>query len=197
MKKIYFVRHGQSEYNFKNIYSGNIDTKLTVLGKQQAYKTGQLLKDKNVTSILSSDLSRAYNTALNIKDIIDPDDSIDIQSTPLLQEVFFGDIQGQKYSESCGLIYAIDSGTGESAQALYDRGTQVLELIHSIKTEGDILVVGHGLFSSIVFAVSEGKTEDDLIDYRLQWNFYNGEIKEMHSTKYGTKLSSTTVSGSK
>lgn len=182
MKKIYFVRHGQSEYNFKKIYSGNIDTKLTDLGKQQAHKTGQLLKHKNITSILTSDLSRAYNTALNIKAIVDPENRIEIQSTPLLQEVFFGDIQGKKYSESCGLIYAIKSGTGESAQALYDRGSQVIELIHSIKTEGDILVVGHGLFSSIVFAVSEGKTKDDLIDYRLQWNFYNGEIKEMNNT---------------
>lgn len=191
MKKIYFVRHGQSEYNFKKIYSGNIDTKLTDLGKQQAHKTGQLLKDKNITSILTSDLSRAYNTALNIKDIIDPEDSIEIQSTPLLQEVFFGDIQGQKYSESCGLIYAIESGTGESAKALYDRGTQVLELIHSIKTEGDILVVGHGLFSSIVFAVSEGKTKDDLIDYRLQWNFYNGEIKEKNLNELKFKDKST------
>ena len=178
MKKIYFVRHGQSEYNLKKIYSGNIDTKLTDLGKHQARKTGELLKDKNVTFILASDLSRAYCTATSIKDVIDPENRMEIQSTSLLQEVFFGDLQGQKYGEYCGLIYAIESGTGESAQALYNRGNQVLELIHSIKTEGDILVVGHSSFSSIVFAVSEGKTKDDFIDYRLHWNFKNGEIKE-------------------
>ena len=178
MKKVYFVRHGQSEYNLKKIYSGRIDAKLTNLGKEQAKETGALLKDNNVTYILASDLSRAYDTALNIKGVIDPKNCIKIQSTSLLREVFFGDIQGQPYGESSEFAYAIESGTGESAQALYDRGVQALELICSIETEGDILVVGHGSFSSVVFAVSEGKAKDDLIDYRLQWDFKNGEIKE-------------------
>lgn len=178
MKKVYFVRHGQSEYNLKQIYSGTIDTKLTELGIEQAHQTGELLKEKNITYILSSDLSRAYDTALGIKKVIDPENNIKIESTPFLREAFFGDIQEKPYGTGSGLVYGIESGTGESAQELYDRGVKVLELINSIETSGGILVVGHGSFSSVVFAISEGKTKSKLINYRLKWNFKNGEIKE-------------------
>ncbi len=88
MKKVYFVRHGQSKHNLKKCYSGSIDSPLTTLGIQQAIETGKLLKNKNITYILSSSLIRAYDTALNIKSVIDSNDTIQLQSTLLLQEVF-------------------------------------------------------------------------------------------------------------
>lgn len=47
MKKIYFVRHGQSEANMKKIYAGSTDSPLTPLGIQQAQETGRLLLDKD------------------------------------------------------------------------------------------------------------------------------------------------------
>ena len=181
MKKIYFVRHGESEYNQQKKYSGTIDTKLTQLGIHQAQKTGDLLKDKNISYILSSDLSRAYDTASEIKKVIDNEQQIVIESTPILREVFFGDIQDKAYIPNIrGLEYAIESGTGESAAELYTRANQALDIITSIETKGNLLVVGHGSFTAVIFAVYEGKKhQDDLISYRKQWNFKNAEIKQL------------------
>lgn len=178
-EKIIFVRHGQSEYNLLKIYSGSIDTPLTELGKQQAKQTGELLRDKNITYIISSNLSRAYDTALTIKSVIDPDNTIELESTPLLHEVNFGDVQGKPYlPDTTGLAYGIESGTGESKKELYQRAEKALEHITSINTDGNILVVGHGSFASVLFAYTEGKSKDDLIEYKRQWSFGNGEVKE-------------------
>ena len=87
MTRIYFVRHGESEYNKLKRYAGTIDSPLTGLGKEQAKETGALLKNKNITHILSSSLSRASDTAIEIKNIIDVENDIPLELTSLLQEV--------------------------------------------------------------------------------------------------------------
>jgi broad specificity phosphatase PhoE len=109
--------------------------------------------------------------------IIDPNKNITFEVTPFLQRLYFGEIQGKSYGNSSDLAYAINSGTGESAEDLYQRASRVLNYIHSIATQGNILIVGHGSFSSVLFAVHSGKTKDDLISYRDTWEFENGEIK--------------------
>jgi broad specificity phosphatase PhoE len=179
MNKIYFVRHGESEHNQLKRYAGTIDSPLTELGREQAKETGKLLRGKNITYIITSSLSRASDTALEIKRVIDPKDTITFVITPLLQEVNCGDIQDEPYSDKKGLNYGIISGTGDSAKSLCERARKVLTLIRSIDTAGDILVVGHGSFTSVIFAISEGKGEGDLIEYRSKWSFHNGEIKEL------------------
>ena len=66
MKKttIYFVRHGQSIGNLKRLYLGHTDLNLSELGHKQAELTATELKDINFSAIYTSDLLRAYNTAL-------------------------------------------------------------------------------------------------------------------------------------
>jgi len=177
MKKIFFVRHGESENNQKKIYTGTIDATLTDLGRQQARETGELLRDKNITHIITSDLVRAYDTALNIKSIIDDSDTIKVEKTSLLRTNYLGEIQGTPYVSS-GLIYALENKVGETAQSIYDRIMEALQLIRSTDTEGNILVVGHGALIGLMFGVHDGKFKDDFITIRKAWSFKNGEVKE-------------------
>ncbi|XKT74667.1 MAG: histidine phosphatase family protein [Patescibacteria group bacterium UBA2163] len=179
MSKVYFVRHGESEHNKLKRYAGTIDSPLTDLGREQAKKTAELLKEKNITYILTSSMSRALDTASEIRKIIDPSGNIPFENTPLLKEVHFGDIQDEVYNEVKGINHGITSGTGDSAKELYERATAVLRLIESISAPGNILIVGHSSFTSVIFAVKNGKNEDDLIEYRNQWSFNNGEVKEL------------------
>lgn len=179
MSKIYFVRHGESEHNKLKRYAGTIDSPLTDLGREQARQTGELLKDMNITYILTSNMSRALDTASEIRKVIDPTESIPFESTPFLKEVHFGDIQGEIYGEVKGVNYGITSGTGDSASDLCQRATEALRLIESISTPGNILVVGHGSFTAVIFALNDGKGEGDLIEYRDRWSFHNGEVKEL------------------
>lgn len=66
MKKttIYVVRHGQSEGNAKQLFLGHTDLDITELGYKQADATAKALKDLKLDAIYSSDLKRAYNTAI-------------------------------------------------------------------------------------------------------------------------------------
>lgn len=58
------VRHGQSEWNLKNLFTGWKDPGLTEQGVAEAHKAGQQLKDLKLTFDIAftSDLSRAQRT---------------------------------------------------------------------------------------------------------------------------------------
>ncbi len=60
---IYLVRHWQTQANVDEVCSWQIETPLTELGISQAQATWQTLRWITFDAILSSDLSRAYDTA--------------------------------------------------------------------------------------------------------------------------------------
>ena len=56
-------RHGQSEGNLVRSFLGHTDLPLSELGRRQAAKTAEFLKDENIDVMISSDRKRAYQTA--------------------------------------------------------------------------------------------------------------------------------------
>ena len=62
MKTIYFVRHGQTLKNTQHIHQGP-EEPLTDLGKKQAEAIGQVLKERNIDTIVTSPFVRAVETA--------------------------------------------------------------------------------------------------------------------------------------
>lgn len=65
MKKLYLLRHGQTEFNVKKLVQGRCDSPLTDLGRQQAGAAAAWLKAHNVVpdKVVSSPLGRAMDTA--------------------------------------------------------------------------------------------------------------------------------------
>jgi len=65
MNKLILLRHGQSQWNFENRFTGWKDVPLTDQGKEEAEKAGQLLNKNNVKIdfVFSSVLQRANKTA--------------------------------------------------------------------------------------------------------------------------------------
>lgn len=67
--KIFLVRHGESISNMTpNIHQGQLDTKLSPKGEEQAKKIAHRLKDHSFDIIYTSDLLRASQTAHAIKE---------------------------------------------------------------------------------------------------------------------------------
>jgi broad specificity phosphatase PhoE len=64
---IYFVRHGETEYNVLNLMQGHMDIPLNENGINQAKIAREELKDLKIDEIYSSPLIRAYKTAEIIK----------------------------------------------------------------------------------------------------------------------------------
>ena len=58
------IRHGESEGNLSNTFAGQVDVPLTELGRKQGRCTAEFLKNEKIDIVYSSDLCRAYETAL-------------------------------------------------------------------------------------------------------------------------------------
>jgi broad specificity phosphatase PhoE len=92
---IYFVRHGQSEANVKQIVSGHMDTPLTLEGEEQAKLLGRKLQPIQFDAAFSSDLIRAKRTA----ELITLEKKLAVKTTEALREMNFGEMEGKKHIE--------------------------------------------------------------------------------------------------
>jgi len=61
-----FIRHGETEWNLENRMQGQLDAPLTEKGRQQADALAARLSRAGLTELYSSDLGRAWQTALPI-----------------------------------------------------------------------------------------------------------------------------------
>ena len=64
MKKLVIIRHGESEWNQKNLFTGWVDVELSDKGKAEAKRAGQLMKEAGLDFDVcyTSYLKRAINT---------------------------------------------------------------------------------------------------------------------------------------
>lgn len=66
LRRLVMVRHGQTDFNVEGRMQGHLESDLTALGLEQAYRTAQLLVGYQSVRLISSDLSRAARTAEQI-----------------------------------------------------------------------------------------------------------------------------------
>lgn len=101
MKKIVFIRHGESVWNQKNLFTGWTDVELTEKGVMEARRAGELLKQNGFSFDLAytSFLKRAIKTLHNVLDTMDllwiPE-----KKTWLLNERHYGALQGLNKAET-------------------------------------------------------------------------------------------------
>lgn len=98
--KLILLRHGQSEWNAKNLFTGWVDVPLSDLGKEEAVKGGELLKKENVLPDLlyTSLLRRAIMTANLSLDAADRH-WIPVKRSWRLNERHYGALQGKNKKE--------------------------------------------------------------------------------------------------
>lgn len=89
MKMIYVIRHGQTDWNLKEIIQGNQDINLNNHGKSQAIELKRKLEGIKFDYIISSPLNRAVETAK-----IATDNKIDIRIDSRLRERGYGELEG-------------------------------------------------------------------------------------------------------
>lgn len=80
MKRLYLLRHGQTEFNVKKLVQGRCDSPLTDLGRQQAGAAAAWLKAHDVIpdKVVSSPLGRAMDTAsLVATELLGPDAAVE------------------------------------------------------------------------------------------------------------------------
>lgn len=158
MVNLYFVRHGQTEWNAVRKLQGVKDSPLTKEGLDQSKLLKQALSQINFDRIISSPLKRAHHTA---KLISHNNSKISIDEN--LCEMSFGEIEGtpkeefeNEYpTEFYNLWHHADlynpcKFNGETFKSLKNR---VLEFLDSLKEYENktILVVAHGMVLKMIF----------------------------------------------
>ena len=183
MKKsnLVLVRHGQSEQNKKNLFTGWKDPELTDLGIEEAIKAGKLLKTKEMKFdiMFTSDLFRAQETGRLILENMNQLD-IPVIKNQSLNERNYGDLAGlnkddarEKWGEEQVHIWRrsfdIPPPGGES---LKDTAERVLPYFHSEilpkAEEGlDVLVAAHGNSLRALVMELEGISSDEIVKLEI------------------------------
>ncbi|HAN75989.1 MAG TPA: histidine phosphatase family protein [Planktothrix sp. UBA8407] len=149
--KMVIVRHGEAEWNLQDRAMGQLDSPLTAKGIRQAYALGDRLGRLSFTTLYSSDLGRAAQTANIIASICDKKVIFDSE----LREWNLGIFQGltipemhEKFPqerqdfERNDFEYLIPEG--ESLRQLKQRSFDVLTAIAQQHLEETVVVVTHG-----------------------------------------------------
>lgn len=156
MSKLVIVRHGQSEYNKANIFTGWLDVDLTEEGVAEALQAGRLLKDYKFDEAFSSKLIRANRTLdIILKEIGQTD--IPITRSEKLNERMYGDLQGKNKDEAREEFgeeqvhiwrrsFDIAPPGGESLKDTLERVTPYFEKViePELRKGKNIIIIAHG-----------------------------------------------------
>lgn len=152
VEALYFVRHGETDYNREGRFQGHADIPLNARGREQAAAVAAELADHDIRTIVSSDLSRARETADAIASAL----GVEVEENPLLRELNVGDWQAKTRAEVSEIwpqqFAAWLSGQdmcppgGESRSESADRVVQAIRaLVADIgEVDGAIAIVAHG-----------------------------------------------------
>ena len=149
MKRLYLLRHGQTEFNVKKLVQGRCDSPLTVLGHQQARAAAAWLKAHGVVpdKVVSSPLSRAMDTAsLVATELLGPDAAV--EPCEGIIERSYGTFEEGPHDALPTDVW--DPGEdlipfgGEGSQALRERMVATLTNLMSAKDTETLLAVSHG-----------------------------------------------------
>ena len=100
MTRLILIRHGESEANRQGVFAGQIDPDLQNKGIKQAQLTAKYVAENyNVDKIYSSDLQRAYKTAICLADIL----NLEVIQEPNLREINAGKWEGMKFDDLVSL----------------------------------------------------------------------------------------------
>ena len=191
--KIYFTRHGLTEYNKERRIQGLLDSPLTLEGKEKAKELGARLKDEGIEIIYSSDQKRAMDSAKIINEAL----KLDIIPDRRLREVSMLSHEGMTWAESVAsdpdredLIMQRpdlfnEGGIYPYRDALEDAIAFIFELIKT--NYGKVLVMTHGSKLRVITTVLEGLDLKDTNKVELIkglslkiYDYNEGKFKLLH-----------------
>jgi len=85
-KQIFFIRHGETDWNREELVQGQKESSLSNRGFDQARRLAQRLKKENIQVIYSSPLKRARQTSEEVKKVI----KVEINFDDDLKEILLG-----------------------------------------------------------------------------------------------------------
>lgn len=156
MANLILVRHTESEWNQKGLWTGLIDIGLSEKGKREARLVGKKLKGFAVDFAFTSVLIRAKQTLDGIKNVLNLQNLLTIEN-PALNERNYGVYTGKNKWEIKKKVgderfqkirrgWDVPIENGESLKNVYDRTIPYYQtkILPKLKNGQNVLIVAHG-----------------------------------------------------
>ena len=156
MSALILLRHGQSQWNLENRFTGWIDVPLSPKGEDEARAAGEKLRGHRIDKLYTSVLKRAVDTAtlaIEAAGLRTPPTEQDAA----LNERMYGDLQGLNKAEAAKQFgdaqiklwrrsYDVRPPGGESLADTAERVVPYWEshILPDLKSGRNVLVVAHG-----------------------------------------------------
>ena len=189
--RIIAIRHGETAWNVDTRIQGHLDIPLSAIGRWQAERLAEALRDEPIKAIYASDLTRAWETAQYVGQV---------QSLPVIKEIGlrerdFGDFEGKTFAEIEMLLPEQSMrwrkrdpdfypAGGESLVALRARVMEAAERLAAQHPGEQIALVGHGGVMDVLYRAA---TRLDIQAPRT-WTLGNAAINRLLWTPEGFTL---------
>lgn len=183
--EIYVVRHGQTDYNIKEVFQGHIDILLNETGKKQAQEIALQFKDVDIDMILVSPLQRTVQTAKYISQVT----KIPITIEERIIERSFGNMEGHHNREDWNIKMMLDYNKNynieniEPIQSLFKRIYDFLDEITEKYKDKKIVLVTHGAVSQPIECYFNGKPETVDFEHLEKLTLKNCEVRIYNNKK--------------
>jgi alpha-ribazole phosphatase len=163
MTQFCLIRHGQTDWNLEGRYQGQSDVPLNKNGQTQAHLLAEQLQGRSFTTIYTSDLRRAKDTA----EIIALTLHLPIQVDSRLREINQGDWEGQQvdaiksrytdlWEKRAQDPASVRPPGGETVSEVATRVHAAFDDIAVSHPGGSIMVVSHGLALATILCEVRG-----------------------------------------
>ena len=179
MATLVLVRHGESQWNLENRFTGWVDVPLTDKGREEARKAGEKIKGIKFDKAYTSVLQRATETLSIILKVLGQG-KLPIEKDQALNERHYGDLQGlnkaetaKKYGDEQVRIwrrsYDIAPPKGESLKDTAARTLPYFEkrIIPDLKAGKNILVAAHGNSLRSIVMFLDKMTKEEVLALNL------------------------------
>lgn len=181
MSILVLLRHGQSQWNLENRFTGWEDVPLTPRGCEEATDAGRRMGDAGLRfdACFTSELQRANETLRLALESLDAGD-LPVTRHEALNERHYGDLQGldkgetaQKYGDEQVHIwrrsYDIPPPNGESLKDTAARTLPYFEehVMAAVRAGRDILVAAHGNSLRAIVMDLENLTPEEILQVNI------------------------------
>ena len=189
--RIIAIRHGETAWNVNTRIQGQLDIGLNETGRWQAHRVAQALAGQPIAALYSSDLLRAWDTALSIARAT----GLAVQTVPGLRERSFGMFQGKTFQEielqwpDQALRWRkrepdFEPDGGESLLRFRERITQTMQTLAAQHPGEQIVMVAHGGVMDVLYRAATRQE----IQARRTWDLGNATINRLLWTPEGLSL---------
>jgi len=162
MTEIILVRHGETEWNVKEVFRGRIDIELNETGIKQAELLAEYLSSTKIQAIYSSPLKRAVKTAETIAGY----HKLDVEIAPGLVDFDYGKWQGlphQEVKDKYKELYALwvshpDRVKIPAGESLNDVRKRAMSVVGDViaKCKGTVVLVAHRVVNKVLICALLG-----------------------------------------